>query len=122
MNLKDILQCYLDAPLRGVTRRFQFDLAKAEARAHILEGLKIAVDNLNEVVRIIRESRDRGGREAAVDEALRADRDPDQRDPGHAAVPADRAGAREAGGGIPEVIMEINRLATCWPIRARSTA
>jgi DNA gyrase subunit A len=59
MNLKDILQCYITHRFEVFTRRFQFELEKAKARAHILEGLKIAVDNLNEVVRIIRESRDR---------------------------------------------------------------
>jgi DNA gyrase subunit A len=59
MNLKDLLRCFLDHRLEVVTRRIRFDLEKAEARAHILEGLKIALDHLDEVVRVIRESRDR---------------------------------------------------------------
>ncbi|MCO5045448.1 MAG: DNA gyrase subunit A [Verrucomicrobia bacterium] len=59
MNLKDMLACFIAHRFEVFTRRFEFELAKAKARAHILEGLKIAVDNLTEVVKIIRESRDR---------------------------------------------------------------
>ncbi len=59
MNLRDLLQCFVAHRFEVFTRRFQFELEKAKARAHILEGLKIAVDHLNEVVKIIRESRDR---------------------------------------------------------------
>ncbi len=59
MNLKEILRCFLAHRFEVVTRRSEFELAKAEARAHILEGLLIAQDNLDEVVRIIRESSNR---------------------------------------------------------------
>jgi len=59
MNLRDLMRCFLDHRYEVVTRRARFDLAKAEARAHILEGLKIAIDHLEAVVRVIRESRDR---------------------------------------------------------------
>lgn len=59
MNLKQILQAYIDHREEVVTRRTQFDLDKALARAHILEGLLIAVQNIDEVVKIIRESRNR---------------------------------------------------------------
>ncbi len=59
MNLRDMMQCFVDHRFEVVTRRIRYDLAKAEARAHILEGLKIALDNLDAVVRVIRESRDR---------------------------------------------------------------
>lgn len=68
MNLKQILEAYVDHRLEVVTRRTQFELDKAEARAHILEGLLIAVKNIDEVVRIIKESRDRN----AAAEALQA--------------------------------------------------
>ena len=54
MNLKEMLKAFLDHRFEVVTRRTQYDLAKAEARAHILEGLLIAMDNMDEVVRIIR--------------------------------------------------------------------
>ena len=57
MNLPQILQAFLDHRFEVVTRRAQFELKKAEARAHILEGLLIAVNNIDEVVKIIRESR-----------------------------------------------------------------
>ena len=56
LNLKQILAEYLKFQKEVVTRRTQFDLAKAEARAHILEGLRIALDNIDEIIRIIRNS------------------------------------------------------------------
>jgi DNA gyrase subunit A len=59
MNLKDMLKCFVDHRFDVVTRRTQFELRKAEARAHILEGLKIALDNLDEVVKTIRAASDR---------------------------------------------------------------
>ncbi len=59
MNLKELLKAFLDHRFEVVTRRTQFDLAKAEARAHILEGLLIALDHMDEVVRIIRASSSR---------------------------------------------------------------
>ena len=54
LNLKEILVCYLKHQEDVVTRRTQYDLNKAEERAHILEGLLIALDNIDEVIRIIR--------------------------------------------------------------------
>ena len=59
LNLREILRCFLAHRFEVTRRRIEFDLAKAEARAHILEGLKIALDNLDAVVRIIRESKNR---------------------------------------------------------------
>ena len=59
MNLKELMQCFIAHRFEVVKRRAQFDLEKAEARAHILEGLKIALDHLDAVVRVIRESMDR---------------------------------------------------------------
>ncbi|MFZ2705356.1 MAG: DNA gyrase subunit A [Leptotrichiaceae bacterium] len=58
LNLKEILQKYLEHRFEVVTRRTQFELDKAERRAHILEGFKIALDNIDEVIRIIRGSKD----------------------------------------------------------------
>ena len=54
LNLKEILEEYIKFQKEVVTRRTEFDLAKAEARAHILEGLRIALDNIDEIIRIIR--------------------------------------------------------------------
>ena len=56
MNLKEMLIHYLRHQEEVVTRRTQYDLNKAEERDHILQGLLIALDNIDEVVRIIRES------------------------------------------------------------------
>ena len=54
LNLYEILNEYLKFQKEVVTRRTQFDLKKAEARAHILEGLRIALDNIDEVIKTIR--------------------------------------------------------------------
>ena len=58
LPLKQILQHHIDWRREVVRRRTEFDLDKARDRAHILEGLKIALDNLDEVIRTIRESAD----------------------------------------------------------------
>jgi DNA gyrase subunit A len=57
LTLKRALQEYIEHRREVIRRRTEFDLEKARARAHILEGLKIALDNLDEVIRTIRESR-----------------------------------------------------------------
>ena len=57
LNLKDLIANFVEHRMDVVTRRTRFELRKAEERAHILEGLIIAVDNIDEVVRIIRASR-----------------------------------------------------------------
>ncbi len=56
LNLKDILGHFIEHRREIIIRRTRFDLAKAEARAHILEGLKIALDNLDKVIKMIRSS------------------------------------------------------------------
>jgi DNA gyrase subunit A len=58
MPLRDILTRFIEHRHEVITRRTQFDLDAAQAREHILEGLKIAVDNIDEVIRIIRGSED----------------------------------------------------------------
>ncbi len=67
LDLKQILQHFVDHRHEVVTRRTQYDLDQAEAREHILEGLKVAVDNIDEVVQIIRKAKD----VPAADKALR---------------------------------------------------
>ena len=57
MNLEQVLHAYLDHQEEVVTRRTKYDLNKAEERAHIIEGLLIALDNIDEVIRIIRAAR-----------------------------------------------------------------
>ena len=58
LTLKRALQIYIEHRLDVITRRTQFDLQKAQARAHILEGLLIALANLDEVIQTIRQSPD----------------------------------------------------------------
>lgn len=58
LNLKVILEEYLKHRFIVITRRSEFELRQAQARLHILEGLKIAVDHIDEVIRTIRESKD----------------------------------------------------------------
>ena len=58
LTLRQCLDCYIDHRKDVILRRTQFDLDKALARAHILEGLKIALDNIDEVINIIRSSYD----------------------------------------------------------------
>jgi len=57
MNLKELLQRFVDHRHTVITRRTQYDLTKAEDREHILEGLKICVDNIDAVIKIIRASK-----------------------------------------------------------------
>ncbi|MFV8476130.1 DNA gyrase subunit A [Mycoplasma sp. VS403A] len=57
LNLKQALEVFIDHQKEVVTRRLKFDLNKAEERAHILDGLKIAVSNIDEVVAIIKKSK-----------------------------------------------------------------
>jgi DNA gyrase subunit A len=59
MNLRELIDCYVDHRRDVLTRRTQYRLRKAEERAHILEGIKIALDNLDDFVRIIRASNSR---------------------------------------------------------------
>jgi DNA gyrase subunit A len=59
MNIKELIECYIEHRREVITRRTQFRLRQAEDRAHILEGYKIALDNLDDFVRIIRAAKDR---------------------------------------------------------------
>ena len=58
LGIKDVLKYYIDHQIDVVIRRTKFDLEKAEARAHILEGLKIAINNIDDILYIIRHSKD----------------------------------------------------------------
>ena len=57
LSLKQCIQHYLDHQIEVIRRRTQFDLNKAEARAHILEGLRVALEHLDEVITLIRQSK-----------------------------------------------------------------
>ncbi len=58
LNLKDMMKYYVEHRFDVITRRTQYDLREAEKRAHILEGLLIALDNIDAVINLIRSSRD----------------------------------------------------------------
>src|SRR3984957_10410342 len=59
MNIKQMIECYIAHRREVITRRTKFELQKAEERAHILEGFRIALDNIDAVVKIIRNADDR---------------------------------------------------------------
>jgi len=58
LNLKDLIKYYVEHRVEVITRRTQYDLREAEKRAHILQGLLIALDNLDAVIKLIRSARD----------------------------------------------------------------
>lgn len=58
LNLKELISYYMDHQVEVVTRRTKFDLNKTKARKHIVEGLIIAIDNIDEIIKIIRSSYD----------------------------------------------------------------
>lgn len=66
LSLRDMIDHYLGHRQEVVIRRTRFELAKAEARAHILEGLRIAIDHLDEVIKIIRSSKDTAAAKAKL--------------------------------------------------------
>jgi DNA gyrase subunit A len=68
LNLKELIHYFVEHRVEVVTRRTRFDLRKAEERAHILEGLIIALANIDEVVAIIKASRDVGTARAKLQE------------------------------------------------------
>ena len=73
LNLKDLVSNFVEHRMDVVTRRTRFELKKAEERAHILEGLIIAVDNIDEVVRLIRASRTPAEAQRALEERFSID-------------------------------------------------
>ena len=73
LPLKDILTHYIKFQQEVVTRRTRYDLKKAQERAHILEGLKIALDFIDEVIRILRSSKDQATGKAALMERFGLD-------------------------------------------------
>ena len=66
LNLKEFFACYVDHRFDVITRRTRFELRKAEARKHVIDGLLVAIDNLDEVVKIIRGSKNRDEAKASL--------------------------------------------------------
>ena len=71
LNIKETLECYVDHRREVILRRTKFRLRKAEARAHILEGYKIALNNLDDFVKIIRASANRNEAKAKLIETYK---------------------------------------------------
>lgn len=66
MGMRQLIQCYIDHRKEVVIRRTRFDLAQAEARAHILEGFKIALAHIDEIVQLIKKASDRADAKRAL--------------------------------------------------------
>lgn len=73
LTLKDLVRNFVDHRMDVVTRRTRFELKKAQERAHILEGLIIAVDNIDEVVHLIRQSRTPQDAQRALEQRFQLD-------------------------------------------------
>ena len=73
LTLKEMLQCYIDHQVNVIERRTIFDLNKAKERMHILEGLKVAIDFIDEVIAIIRRSKDQAAAKLALGERFGLD-------------------------------------------------
>ena len=73
LTLKEMLQCYIEHQENVIERRTIYDLRKAKERMHILEGLKIAIDFIDEVIAIIRKSKDQAAAKAALCERFGLD-------------------------------------------------
>ena len=98
MPLKEVLEHYITHRHEVIVRRTQFDLDKALEREHILEGLKIAVDNIDAVIKVIRAAEDTPTASAQLQTRFKLSRAPGRGDPQHASRQAHRPRDREAGG------------------------
>ena len=91
LSLLEVIEHYVDHQREVVIRRTQYELRRAEARAHILEGLLIALDNLDAVIKLIRASTDPDTAREGPDREVRALRAAGPGDPRHAPPAPDRA-------------------------------
>ena len=101
LPLKSVIAHHIEHRREIVRRRTEYDLGKARDRAHVLEGLKIALDHLDEVIRTIRESADVETARTNLIARLRALRDPGPGDPRHAPRPPGGPRAQEDRGRVP---------------------
>ena len=95
LSLKELIHHYVGHQREVVTRRTQYELRQAEARAHILEGLLIALDNLDAVIALIRGSADPDAARDGPDREVRALRGAGAGDPRHAPAAPHRARVRQ---------------------------
>ncbi len=90
LPILEILEHFVEFRREIVRRRTEFELRKAEARAHIVEGLKIALDHLDEVIKLIRGSKSPAEAREGLMTELQALTDPGAGDSRHAAAAPDR--------------------------------
>ena len=100
LSLLEFVRYYLDFQREVVTRRSQFELRKALARAHVLEGYLIALDNLDEVIQLIRASDDADEARTGLMERFGLERAPGAGDPRSAAARAHGARAQARRGRV----------------------
>ena len=100
LSLLEFVRHYLDFQREVVTRRSQYELRKALARAHVLEGYLIALDNLDEVIQLIRASDDADEARAGLMERFESQRAAGTGDPRPAPAGADRARAQARRGRV----------------------
>lgn len=94
LDLKDQIDEFVKYRLEVIVRRTQFELRKAEERAHILEGLLIALDHLDEVIKLIRASKDADEAREGLMSKFGLSETPGQGHSCHAFAAAHRPGAR----------------------------
>ena len=95
LTLLEVIEQFIEFRREVVRRRIEFELRKAEARAHILEGLRIALDNLDAVITLIRAVEEPARGQGRPGRAVRPQRDPGAGHPRHAAAAAHRPRAAE---------------------------
>ena len=98
LSLKEMIHHYVGHQREVVIRRTQYQLRQAEARAHVLEGILIALDNLDAVIALIRGSANPDDARAGLIDRVRAHRHPGAGDPRHAPAAPDRARVRQGPG------------------------
>ncbi len=98
LTLKQLIEAFIEHRHEVVVRRTQYDLRKAEERAHILEGYKIALDNIDAVIALITEVERCADGPRRVDEEVQAVRDSGERHSRNASAAADRPGTAEDRG------------------------
>ena len=95
LSLLEVIEHFIEFRREVVRRRIEFELRKAEARAHILEGLRIALDHIDAVITLIRASKTTPEAKTGLMAHLRPVRDPGAGHPRHAAPAPDRPRAAE---------------------------
>ena len=94
LDLRAVIHNYVAHQREVIVRRTKHELSEKEARAHILEGLLTALEHLDEIIELIRASRDRDSAREQLIARFELSHDPGDRDPRPAPLPADRAGGR----------------------------